>query len=102
MNPLVHYLRYGAAEQRDPGPFFDTHWYLTQHPELNLQWQALRQAAFPPSVFPGDGGALETPITSGAHRSLRLREPLIRLAIIFKMVGTKDCFLSILPAFLAT
>jgi lipopolysaccharide biosynthesis protein len=34
MNPLVHYLERGAKEGRDPGPVFDTSWYLSQHPEL--------------------------------------------------------------------
>lgn len=28
VDPLMHYLRYGAAEGRDPGPQFDTKWYL--------------------------------------------------------------------------
>jgi hypothetical protein len=28
MNPLVHYLKHGAAEGRDPSPKFDTQWYV--------------------------------------------------------------------------
>lgn len=27
-NPLLHYLLYGANEQRSPGPYFDSGWYL--------------------------------------------------------------------------
>jgi GT2 family glycosyltransferase/glycosyltransferase involved in cell wall biosynthesis len=33
-NPLVHYLRHGAAEGRDPNPLFDTDWYLAQNPDV--------------------------------------------------------------------
>ena len=34
MDPLQHYLRYGAGEGRNPHPLFETKWYLTQRPEL--------------------------------------------------------------------
>jgi GT2 family glycosyltransferase len=34
MDPLQHYLRYGAQMRRDPHPLFETKWYLDQHPEL--------------------------------------------------------------------
>ena len=34
MNPAVHYLRFGAAERRDPHPLFDTDWYLAQNPDV--------------------------------------------------------------------
>ncbi len=31
IDPLGHYLKYGAAEGRDPHPLFWTEWYLRQH-----------------------------------------------------------------------
>jgi glycosyltransferase involved in cell wall biosynthesis len=34
MDPLVHYLRCGAAEGRDPNPFFDSDWYLEKNPDV--------------------------------------------------------------------
>jgi GT2 family glycosyltransferase len=34
MDPLQHYLRYGAQEGRNPHPLFETKWYLSQRPEL--------------------------------------------------------------------
>jgi hypothetical protein len=34
MDPLQHYLRYGAQVGRDPHPLFETKWYLSQKPEL--------------------------------------------------------------------
>ena len=34
MDPLQHYLRYGAQEGHDPHPLFDAKWYLSQKPEL--------------------------------------------------------------------
>jgi hypothetical protein len=34
VDPIVHYLRHGAAEGRDPGPRFDTRAYLVEHPEV--------------------------------------------------------------------
>ncbi len=33
MNPLNHYLQYGAAEQRQPNPLFDPAHYLACCPE---------------------------------------------------------------------
>jgi len=32
MNPLVHYVRFGAREGRDPHPFFSTSYYLEKVP----------------------------------------------------------------------
>ncbi|SKB06457.1 hypothetical protein [Aeromicrobium choanae] len=32
MSPALHYLRYGAAEGKDPGPEFSTKHYLARHP----------------------------------------------------------------------
>ncbi|MEO1665586.1 MAG: glycosyltransferase [Chloroflexota bacterium] len=34
LDPAWHYLRYGAAEKRDPGPDFDTEWYLFSNPDV--------------------------------------------------------------------
>lgn len=34
MDPIRHYLRYGADEGRDPGPAFSTAGYRTRHPDV--------------------------------------------------------------------
>ena len=34
IDPLLHYLRFGAAEGRDPHPLFSNNWYKAQHPEV--------------------------------------------------------------------
>ncbi len=34
MNPLVHYIRFGAAEGRNPGPYFDGNFYLQRYPDV--------------------------------------------------------------------
>ena len=33
-NPELHYLLHGAAEGRDPAPFFDTTWYLNEYEDV--------------------------------------------------------------------
>ena len=34
IDPLVHYLFYGAFEGRKPNPFFDSKWYLENNPDV--------------------------------------------------------------------
>ncbi|VEB38828.1 chromosome segregation protein SMC [Legionella sainthelensi] len=34
LNPVIHYVKYGAAEKRDPGPNFSTAFYLEENPEV--------------------------------------------------------------------
>ena len=34
MDPVKHYLRYGAAEGRNPSPEFDTLFYLKANPDV--------------------------------------------------------------------
>jgi|GEM_PF-4123753 len=34
MDPVLHYLRHGAPEGRNPGPLFNGTWYLEQHPDV--------------------------------------------------------------------
>lgn len=34
MHPLVHYVRHGAKESRNPSSHFDTHYYLTANPDV--------------------------------------------------------------------
>jgi hypothetical protein len=34
MSPAEHYVRFGAAEGRQPGPDFDTSWYVTNYPDV--------------------------------------------------------------------
>jgi glycosyltransferase involved in cell wall biosynthesis len=34
LDPLQHYIQHGAAEGRDPNPFFDGEWYLQQYPDV--------------------------------------------------------------------
>ncbi len=33
-DPLLHYLRFGASEGRNPNPLFDTSWYLRRNPDV--------------------------------------------------------------------
>lgn len=35
LDPLVHFIRYGLTEQRDPNRFFDGAWYLENHPDVS-------------------------------------------------------------------
>jgi hypothetical protein len=34
IDPLYHYVRYGALEGRDPSPDFDSDWYRRRYPEV--------------------------------------------------------------------
>ena len=34
VDPLLHYVRHGAAEGRDPNPLFDGDWYLKTNPDV--------------------------------------------------------------------
>jgi GT2 family glycosyltransferase len=34
IDPLLHYVRHGAAEGRDPNPLFDSDWYLKTNPDV--------------------------------------------------------------------
>ncbi len=34
LDPVMHYLRYGAAEGRDPNPLFDSDWYLERNSDV--------------------------------------------------------------------
>ena len=34
INPLVHYLRHGAFEGRNPSPYFDSAWYLSKYQDV--------------------------------------------------------------------
>lgn len=36
MDPVTHYLKFGAFEGRDPGPGFDTRWYLSAYDDVAL------------------------------------------------------------------
>lgn len=34
VNPIVHYIRHGWHEGRNPNPYFDTKWYLKTYPDV--------------------------------------------------------------------
>jgi hypothetical protein len=34
MDPAAHYIKFGAAEGRDPSPHFNTNWYLQVNPDV--------------------------------------------------------------------
>ena len=34
VDPIVHYLRHGAFEGRNPSRDFDTNWYLAEYPDV--------------------------------------------------------------------
>ncbi|WP_133131511.1 methyltransferase [Legionella sainthelensi] len=34
LDPVIHYVKYGAAEKRDPGPNFSTAFYIEENPEV--------------------------------------------------------------------
>lgn len=38
IDPLLHYHRHGADEERDPHPLFDSTWYRSNYPEVNTSW----------------------------------------------------------------
>jgi hypothetical protein len=35
INPIIHYLHYGASEGRNPSPKFDTIFYLATNPDIS-------------------------------------------------------------------
>jgi O-antigen biosynthesis protein len=35
MDPLVHFVKHGAAEKRNPNPFFNTQFYLRRYPDVH-------------------------------------------------------------------
>lgn len=39
VDPLLHYLDFGAGELRDPGPSFSTSWYASAYPEVGASGQ---------------------------------------------------------------
>lgn len=39
VDPLLHYLDFGAHELRDPGPSFSTSWYASAYPEVGASGQ---------------------------------------------------------------
>ena len=42
LDPLQHYLEFGARAGRDPSPLFDSSWYLEQNPDLGSDVNPLR------------------------------------------------------------
>ncbi|MEZ5831731.1 MAG: DUF616 domain-containing protein [Dongiaceae bacterium] len=34
VDPVLHYVLYGASEMRDPGPWFSTRWYVWRYPDV--------------------------------------------------------------------
>jgi glycosyltransferase involved in cell wall biosynthesis len=80
MDPLVHYLQWGAWLGRDPGPGFSTAWYLHQSPELADQpvlpllhflQHGLEQGLSP---LPPDGESLPPPAVVAAAIAARKRD----------------------------
>ena len=50
INPLWHYIKFGATEGRDPSPYFDTSCYLEQYPDvkqadINPLWHYIKFGA---------------------------------------------------------
>jgi GT2 family glycosyltransferase/glycosyltransferase involved in cell wall biosynthesis len=35
LEPIAHFIRFGAGERRDPNPFFDSNWYLEHNPDVS-------------------------------------------------------------------
>jgi GT2 family glycosyltransferase/glycosyltransferase involved in cell wall biosynthesis len=52
LDPLTHFIHYGAAEGRDPNPFFDTAWYAAQYPDVAI-------SGYPPLLHYLTWGAAE-------------------------------------------
>jgi GT2 family glycosyltransferase len=39
LDPLIHFIRYGLTERRDPNEFFDSAWYVERYPDVGLSGQ---------------------------------------------------------------
>jgi chromosome segregation ATPase/cephalosporin hydroxylase len=61
MSPAEHYIRYGAAEGRQPGPDFDTEWYVTNYPDVT-------ESGVNPAVHYLKYGKKEGRMAYGIHR----------------------------------
>jgi GT2 family glycosyltransferase/SAM-dependent methyltransferase len=66
-DPIVHYLRHGALEGRDPNPTFSSAWYLEQNPDV-------RAAGFNPLVHYLRFGAAEGRRPSPVAESANVRQ----------------------------
>ncbi len=70
MNPLSHYVRWGAAKGLDPSEGFQTVWYLERHPDVAL--------------------AGMNPLAHYLHwGSVELRDPISPVPFIFKRLAIK-------------
>ena len=72
VNPLCHYLKYGAAESRQPHPLFDPRFYLDRNPDI-------RRAGVNPLVHYVRHGAAEDrkpiPLFEPSHYRNSCAEP---------------------------
>jgi hypothetical protein len=68
MSPIVHYLKFGADEHRNPSAHFDTAWYVTTYPEA-------RTARINPLIFHLRVGAAKGWLP-GPAATLRLKTEL--------------------------
>jgi len=64
VDPIVHYLKYGAAELRNPSPEFDTQWYLSSHPDVAKENM---NPALHYSMFGQNEGRLTSPHEHQSH-----------------------------------
>ena len=98
MDPIEHYILYGAALGRDPSPRFDTAGYLKAHPELldqgiNPLLHHLRQpAGRTPRNLPTDAGISVTSDTRVEHR----RPVAVIIPVYNAPVETSQCIRSVL------
>jgi hypothetical protein len=70
VDPMLHYLAYGANEGRDPNPPFDSGWYLSRYPDvaaaginslLHYIQRGLPTGAFPVRSFVVNGRRRNNP-----------------------------------------
>lgn len=72
VDPLTHYVRFGADEGRRASPNFDTQWYLNTNPDVELSGQnPLVHYILNGKIEGRAPTPFETPTQSKTHRQLR-------------------------------
>lgn len=100
IDPVLHYLRHGVVERRDPGPQFSTRAYLEAYPDVERaglnpllhyigHGRAEQRQAFPVSLTPEPAvGGLARPRANKAWR--RIRRTLLRPRHAFRQPADGD------------